>query len=184
MNRVMNKAEACSVPLVGLTAALAGLVFALDLLIPLGVSVAVLYVALVLLTLWCPQRRFTLIAALASTILTILGGYFSPPGGTLWMAIANRALTLFVIGVTAFLVLRYKRSQQEIKTLRGLLPICASCKKIRNDKGYWNHLEIFIEEHADVEFSHGLCDACMAKWYPELNPELAERDPPIAPEQK
>ena len=51
----------------------------------------------------------------------------------------------------------------KIKRLRGLLPICASCKKIRDDKGYWNELEAYISEHSEAEFSHGFCPDCMKK---------------------
>jgi PAS domain S-box-containing protein len=54
-----------------------------------------------------------------------------------------------------------------IKTLRGFLPICASCKKIRDDKGYWNQLESYIRDHTDVEFSHGICPECARTLYPE-----------------
>ena len=53
----------------------------------------------------------------------------------------------------------------EIKTLRGIIPICASCKKIRDDRGYWTQVEKYIEEHSDVHFSHGLCSECLEKLY-------------------
>ena len=53
-----------------------------------------------------------------------------------------------------------------IKTLSGLLPICASCKKIRDDKGYWNQLESYIKEHSDAVFSHGICPDCAKQLYP------------------
>jgi PAS domain S-box-containing protein len=56
----------------------------------------------------------------------------------------------------------------EIKTLSGMLPICASCKKIRDDSGYWNQLEIYISKHSDVMFSHGLCPDCLKAAYEEL----------------
>jgi hypothetical protein len=56
----------------------------------------------------------------------------------------------------------------DIKQLSGMLPICASCKKIRNDNGYWQQIEIYIRDHADVEFSHGICPDCAAKLYPDL----------------
>ena len=56
----------------------------------------------------------------------------------------------------------------KIKTLRGLLPICASCKKIRDDKGYWNQLEAYIRDHSAAEFSHGICPECKKKLYPEF----------------
>jgi len=55
----------------------------------------------------------------------------------------------------------------EVKTLQGFLPICASCKKIRDDKGYWNQIEKYISDHADVQFSHGICPECAKKLYPE-----------------
>jgi PAS domain S-box-containing protein len=55
-----------------------------------------------------------------------------------------------------------------VKSLSGLLPICAGCKKIRDDKGYWNQVETYIQIHSDARFSHGLCPDCIKKWYPEL----------------
>jgi PAS domain-containing protein len=57
---------------------------------------------------------------------------------------------------------------QKVKTLSGLLPICASCKKIRDDKGYWNHVESYIEHHSQAIFSHGICPDCVRKLYPDL----------------
>jgi hypothetical protein len=53
-----------------------------------------------------------------------------------------------------------------VKTLTGLLPICTSCKRIRDDQGYWNQLEIYIREHSEAEFTHGLCPECVKKFYP------------------
>ncbi len=55
----------------------------------------------------------------------------------------------------------------QIKTLKGLLPICSSCKKIRDDMGYWNTLELYIMEHTDAEFTHGICPDCIRKFFPE-----------------
>jgi len=55
----------------------------------------------------------------------------------------------------------------KIKTLKGLLPICSSCKKIRDDKGYWQKVESFISEHTEVEFTHGICPECVRRVYPE-----------------
>jgi DNA-binding NarL/FixJ family response regulator len=56
-----------------------------------------------------------------------------------------------------------------VKTLKGLLPICAACKKIRDDKGYWNQLEAYIEAHSDAEFTHGLCPECKKKVFPKVD---------------
>lgn len=58
---------------------------------------------------------------------------------------------------------------ENIKTLKGLLPICSSCKNIRDDKGYWNQIETYIASHSEAEFSHGLCPLCMEKLYPGFN---------------
>lgn len=60
------------------------------------------------------------------------------------------------------------KALSQIKSLSGLLPICASCKKIRNDAGYWEAVEIYLQKHAPVEFSHGICPACVEKLYPEF----------------
>jgi len=57
----------------------------------------------------------------------------------------------------------------KVKTLSGLLPICSSCKKIRDDKGYWQKLETFVHEHSNAEFSHSICPECMEKLYPDFS---------------
>jgi PAS domain S-box-containing protein len=56
----------------------------------------------------------------------------------------------------------------KVKTLSGFIPICASCKKIRDDKGYWNQLEAYLSAHSEIEFSHSLCPECARKLFPEL----------------
>jgi nitrate/nitrite-specific signal transduction histidine kinase len=61
-----------------------------------------------------------------------------------------------------------QKALSEVKTLRGFLPICSHCKKIRDDKGYWNQIESYIAEHSDAEFSHGICHECAQKYYPDL----------------
>jgi hypothetical protein len=60
-------------------------------------------------------------------------------------------------------------ARDEIKALKGFIPICASCKKIRDDKGYWNQLEKYISEHTDAQFSHGICPECANKLYASNN---------------
>jgi PleD family two-component response regulator len=56
-----------------------------------------------------------------------------------------------------------------VKSLSGLLPICAGCKKIRDDKGYWSQVESYVQKHSEAKFSHGMCPDCLKKWYPELD---------------
>ncbi|MBF0496986.1 MAG: response regulator [Deltaproteobacteria bacterium] len=64
-----------------------------------------------------------------------------------------------------------KEALTSVKTLRGLLPICAHCKKIRDDKGYWNQIESYIRTHSEADFSHGICPECVKKDYPDLYQE-------------
>jgi CheY-like chemotaxis protein len=59
-----------------------------------------------------------------------------------------------------------QKALRDVKVLRGLIPICASCKKIRNDGGFWQQLEEYIGEHSEAEFSHGICQPCVKKLYP------------------
>lgn len=60
-----------------------------------------------------------------------------------------------------------QKALDEVRTLKGIIPICAGCKKIRDDQGYWEQIEIYITEHSDAEFSHGLCPDCLEKFYAE-----------------
>jgi sigma-B regulation protein RsbU (phosphoserine phosphatase) len=64
-----------------------------------------------------------------------------------------------------------QRALKEVKVLRGLIPICASCKKIRNDGGFWQQLEEYLCDHSEAEFSHGLCQPCVKKLYPGVYPD-------------
>jgi membrane-associated sensor protein len=68
----------------------------------------------------------------------------------------------------------FKNALAKIKTLSGMLPICASCKKICDDNGCWNHLESYISEHSDALFTHGYCPDCLKKAYEEL--EMVKKD--------
>jgi hypothetical protein len=63
------------------------------------------------------------------------------------------------------MIVELKNALLEIKTLKGIVPICSSCKKIRDDKGYWNLLESHIEKHSEASFSHGMCPECSDKLY-------------------
>jgi len=69
-------------------------------------------------------------------------------------------------------------AETRVKFLHGLLPLCMSCKKIRDDKGYWNQLEIYIRDHSDAEISHGLCPECAERLYPRHYRKLDPREKP------
>ena len=90
---------------------------------------------------------------------------------------------VFLSGVIAFFTVRHvlkvekallhernelQKALSEVKTLRGFLPICSSCKKIRDDTGYWNRLEAYIHDHTEAQLSHGICPDCAEKLYPDL----------------
>jgi hypothetical protein len=68
-----------------------------------------------------------------------------------------------------------RRALDEVETLRGLLPICASCKKIRDDQGTWNHIEVYISNHTSIDFSHTLCPDCIRHFYPEYWKQMQGR---------
>lgn len=65
------------------------------------------------------------------------------------------------------LVKKLQSALDEVEVLRGILPICSSCKKIRTDSGYWEQIEVYISKHSDALFSHGICPDCSKKLYPE-----------------
>jgi DNA-binding NtrC family response regulator len=66
------------------------------------------------------------------------------------------------------LMTELQNALEHVKQLQGLLPICSSCKKIRDDQGYWNRIESYISKHSDARFSHGICPDCIKKLYPDL----------------
>jgi len=66
------------------------------------------------------------------------------------------------------LIEQLQQALASVKTLSGLLPICASCKKIRDDRGYWNQIESYIRDHSEAQFTHGLCPECLTRLYPEV----------------
>ena len=61
-----------------------------------------------------------------------------------------------------------QQALKEIKTLSGLIPICSSCKKVRDDTGYWQQVEVYVRDHTSAEFTHGLCPDCLKKLYPDF----------------
>ncbi|MDO9263205.1 MAG: PAS domain S-box protein, partial [Desulfosalsimonadaceae bacterium] len=67
-----------------------------------------------------------------------------------------------------YLIAKLQHALNNIKTLKGLVPICAHCKKIRNDEGYWRQIEEFIQDHSDAQFSHGICPDCAKSFFPEF----------------
>jgi hypothetical protein len=73
------------------------------------------------------------------------------------------------------LIINLQRALTEVKTLSGLLPICSWCKKIRDDEGYWQKIEKYIRDHTEADFTHGICNDCAEKVYPEFYPEFKKK---------
>jgi len=71
----------------------------------------------------------------------------------------------------AQIIAELQEALAKVKLLSGFIPICASCKKIRDDTGYWQQIESYIRDHSNAEFSHSICPDCTRKLYPELYPE-------------
>lgn len=87
------------------------------------------------------------------------------------MTLNHAVLSFFGLALIFFAYRRLADTLGKIRLLSGMLPICASCKKIRDDKGYWQHLESFIRDRSNAIFSHGMYEDCAKKFYPELYKE-------------
>jgi hypothetical protein len=152
--------------------ALAAGIFLFDLFIPQGIGVPALYMApVVLVELWSSSKESNVVVlfAILCSLLTMAGFFLAPDSSLpLWVSIPNRLIALFIIWVTVVLSLMRKSGEEEVKTLRGLLPICSYCKKIRDDQGYWKSLEVYIATHSQADFTHGLCPECGMKHYPDV----------------
>ncbi len=88
--------------------------------------------------------------------------------------------TVYGIALTVFasiFVYNYiQRKTKRIQTLQGLLPICSNCKKIRDGRGKWHHVEEYIHNHSKAEFTHGICPECMKKLYPDYMEDINTKD--------
>lgn len=97
-------------------------------------------------------------------VISYLGMWFI---GILALIVSYRR-SIFEYRTRTELIEKLESALQNIKSLKGLIPICASCKKVRNDSGYWEQVEEYITVHTDAGFTHGICPDCREKLYPEL----------------
>ena len=143
-------------------------IFAADTVLPLGLAVPMLYVMpLAYLTLWSRPEQSTpvILLAGATTALTLVGYFVSPPG-LVWQGRANRAVSILVIVFMATLSILRKQTEEDVHVLRGLLPICSYCKRIRDDQGYWEKVERYVAVRSQADFSHSVCPDCELKQTP------------------
>ena len=138
--------------------------------------------------LWAPARRSRAQGVVSAVLLAGAAMGLSRAAFFLWgpsidtrfvqgPALVYIALALMLVNVAAsagFLYLGFDRVERElraavseVRTLSSLLPICASCKKVRDDGGYWRQIETYLRSHSGIAFTHGYCPDCVAKLYPE-----------------
>ncbi len=142
---------------------------------------------------WYVSARMAVFCSLFAAAVWLNADFLAGHVYSMWfVGIWNAAvrLTSFVIVSVAFshLKARFEKERQlnaeltkalrDVKKLSGLLPICASCKKIRDDRGYWNQIEAYIRERSEAEFSHGICPDCAKKLYPEYFREDDKNETP------
>ena len=96
-------------------------------------------------------------------------------GAVLAAAAAHRLRVRSLVARESELARRVAEAMSSIRVLKGLLPICASCKSVRDDKGYWNRIEAYIGEHSEAEFSHGICPDCARRLYPDAYRRVEQR---------
>lgn len=161
-----KRTEAIQLLLAGLMTGLVLGIIILDIMLPLDLAAGALYVALVMISLWSPRFSFTLFVAAACAVLLLLDLIYSPIEETNPMTIANRGLSLFAIWATVILAYLHKGAQQHIGLLQQLLPMCAGCKKIRDDQGSWYQLEDYLNANSSLKTSPTTCPECLKKWTP------------------
>jgi hypothetical protein len=123
----------------------------------------------------CTTTQLTWAGVVASLCL-VVGGILSPPGPVDRLGfLTTRAIVMLTIWLIVFQSRRraaaearerrvlVAQHEQELKTLRGIIPICAWCKRIRTDSGAWKQIEQYIHEHSGADFSHGICPECVSK---------------------
>lgn len=115
-------------------------------------------------------------------VSAVIFGYSQIWNSQWWLWHGTRLLAYLIALSLIFIIYKNIEKQQKetvlielnkalrnIKVLKGFLPICASCKKVRDDKGYWNQIESYVREHSEAEFTHGICPECAQKLYPKMN---------------
>jgi hypothetical protein len=134
---------------------------------------------------WYTNRKVALLLSCAAAAIWFVVDHFLDERlYSIWMIQYWNTLVRLMAFVLIAMAFWYMQAQLErahalnrdlsaalatVKKLSGLLPICASCKRIRNDQGYWEQIEAYIREHSEAEFTHGICPACVEKLYPELS---------------
>ena len=155
-------------------------IFCADVLIPAGVLVPILYVIPIVIAFRAAAQRQFLALVVLAAVFTVFGVLSSSPGIS-WMVYTNRALALLTL-LALYLAHRlHQRTAARLQVLHDLLPQCLSCKKVREDVGYWTRLELYLEEHHIQQFTDSLCPACEEEYKQELLALKAAKSAPSLP---
>lgn len=157
-------------PVFLLTYFLMSVVFVIDVFLPLGLAMPVLYVApLACLTLWSsPKDSWGVVfTAIICTALIVTALLLSPPR-LRSLAVLNYVLTVGMVWVMAVLSVLRKRVEQERNVLRALLPICSYCKQIQTHDGSWQQIEAYVTAQTALNLTYGMCPHCAAQEYPAV----------------
>lgn len=148
---------------------IAALVLALDYSMAPAIDMPGMYLLPVIFAAWFGGRGWALLLSLMpfGRLLNLwIIGADENAVYTATLAAVPRALAFVAIGVWIASVAASQRElRKEVAMLQGLLPICAHCKKIRDDGGHWQPVEKFIQDRSDATFTHGVCDVCMKEHY-------------------
>jgi hypothetical protein len=155
-------------PMLGTIVILVLGIFLVDMMTSVGVALSILYVVPVYVASWIRPRWVIIAVATGCTVLTIYSYFFSLPGGVPKIAAINHFLVVVALASTAVLALRHNELSEEIKTLRGLLKMCACCKTMCNEKGEWESLEVYIGTHSEAAVTHSVCPRCKADYHNKL----------------
>jgi hypothetical protein len=117
--------------------------------------------------LFCSSRLAYVLAVLLPFGRFLIANFVDAPASIAANAV-NALVRVAVLSLLAFLVAHTVRQSRELKVLRGHLPICMWCKRIRNEGGSWQKFETYITEHSEADFSHGLCPECKQEHYGDL----------------
>jgi hypothetical protein len=146
----------------------------------------VFYYIPVSISAWYVGRKWAIacsvLSAITWTAVDILSQHVYPHWSLYAWNGSIRLTSFIILGIALYTIRKLldmekelsknlQTTLDEVKLLKGFLPICASCKNIRNDRGYWEKIELYIEDHSDAEFTHTLCPDCIKKLYPDIDIE-------------
>jgi hypothetical protein len=132
-----------------------------------AIQFPIVFVIPVVLSSWYSGKIWGIVLALLLPIGRVLLHYVWEPSTSVQIVMVNVAIKIIVFAGIALLVDHAASLTREVRTLKGILPICSNCKKIRDEDGSWKQMETYISEQSEAKFSHGLCSECAEKLYPQ-----------------